>query len=178
MSAFDQDTTYLRRAIRLAREAERNGNLPIGALVCLDGEIVGEGKNSIWRPAVDLTRHAEMEALRSVPERLWSRSREMTLFTTLEPCLMCAGAILLHQIGRLVFGGSDPYGGARVAVPSAGVALESAGVALEGLPPYFREQFTRVEWTGPALPAECDPLHTRARELEHARERLSGEENK
>jgi tRNA(adenine34) deaminase len=160
MNASDQDITYLRRAIQLAREAERNGNLPIGALVCLDGEIVGEGMNSIWRPAVDLTRHAEMEALRSVPERLWSRSREMTLFTSLEPCLMCVGAILLHQIGRLVFGATDPYGGAGVAVPS--------------LPPYFREQFALVEWTGPALPAECDPLYTRTRELEHARERQSG----
>jgi tRNA(adenine34) deaminase len=160
MSASDQDTSYLRRAIELAKEAERNGNLPIGALVCLDRDIVGEGMNSIWRPAVDLTRHAEMEALRSVPERLWSRSREMTLFTTLEPCLMCAAAILLHQIGRLVFGASDPYGG--------------AGVALEGLPPYFREQFTLVDWTGPALPVECDPLYTRARELEHARESLGG----
>jgi tRNA(adenine34) deaminase len=164
MSASDQDITYLGRAIQLAEEAERNGNLPIGALICLDGEIVGEGRNSIWRPAVDLTRHAEMEALRSVPERLWSRSRQMTLFTTLEPCLMCAGAILLHQIGRLVFGGLDPYGG--------------AGVAVGSLPLYFREQFTRVEWTGPALPAECDPLYTRARELEHERERLSGEEDK
>jgi tRNA(adenine34) deaminase len=171
MSALDQAITYLRRAIQLAREAERNGNLPIGALVCLDGEVVGQGRNSIWRPAVDLTRHAEMEALRSVPERLWSRSREMTLFTTLEPCLMCAGAILLHQIGRLVFGATDAYGG-------AGVAVQSAGVALESLPPYFREQFTLVEWTGPALPAECDPLCTRVRELEHAREQLGGADGK
>jgi tRNA(Arg) A34 adenosine deaminase TadA len=112
-----------------------------------------------------------MEALRSVPERLWSRSREMTLFTTLEPCLMCAGAILLHQIGRLVFGATDPYGG-------AGVAVQSAGVALERLPSYFREQFTLVEWTGPALPAECDPLCTRVRELEHAREQLGGADGK
>jgi len=158
MSASDQDITCLRRAIQLAREAERRGNLPIGALVCLDGEIVAEGMNSIWQPVVDLTRHAEMEALRSVPEHLWSRSREMTLFTTLEPCLMCAAAILLHQVGRLVFGALDPYGG--------------VGVALQSLPPYFREQFTLVEWTGPALPAECDPLYARVRELEHARERL------
>jgi tRNA(adenine34) deaminase len=157
MNVSDQDTIYLRQAIRLAREAERNGNLPIGAVICLDGEVVGEGMNSIWRPAVALTRHAEMEALRSVPERLWSRSRQMTLYTTLEPCLMCAGAILLHQIGRLVFGALDPYGG--------------AGLALESLPPFFREGLARVEWTGPALPAECDPLYTRARELEQARER-------
>ena len=131
MNTSDLDTTFLRRAIQLAREAERRENLPIGAVICLDGKIVAEGKNSIWQPVVDLTRHAEMEALRSVPEHLWSRSREMTLFTTLEPCLMCAGAILLHQIGRLVFGALDPYGG--------------AGVAVQSLPPYFREQFTLVE---------------------------------
>jgi tRNA(adenine34) deaminase len=160
MSASDQDTTYLRRAIELAREAERCGNLPIGALICLDGEIIAEGMNSIWQPVVGLTRHAEMEALRSVPAHLWARSREMTLFTTLEPCLMCAAAILLHAIGRLVFGAVDPDGG--------------AGAAVQSLPPYFREQFLQVEWIGPALSAECDPLYTRARELEYAREKLSG----
>ena len=154
MNASDQDTTYLRRAIRLAQQAERRSNLPIGALVCLNGVIIAEGMNSIWQPAVDLSRHAEMEALRSVPARLWSSSREMTLFTTLEPCLMCAGAILLHQIGRLVFGALDPYGG--------------VGVAVQSLPPYFREQFSLIEWVGPALPAECDPLYTRVRELERA----------
>ena len=154
MNASDQDTTYLRRAIRLAQQAERRSNLPIGALVCLDGVIIAEGMNSIWQPAVDLSRHAEMEALRSVPAHLWSSSREMTLFTTLEPCLMCAGAILLHQIGRLVFGALDPYGG--------------VGVAVQSLPPYFREQFSLTEWVGPALPAECDPLYTRVRDLERA----------
>ena len=154
MNASDQDTIYLRRAIQLAQEAERRANLPIGAVVCLDGTIIAEGMNSIWQPAVDLTRHAEMEALRSVPAHLWSRSREMTLFTTLEPCLMCAGAILLHQIGRLVFGAADPYGG--------------VGPAVQSLPAYFREQFLLTEWIGPALPVECDPLYTRVRELEHA----------
>lgn len=158
---MDQDTTYLRQAIQLAQEAERCGNLPIGALICLEGEVIAEGMNSIWRPAVGLTRHAEMEALRSVPAQLWSRSREMTLFTTLEPCLMCAGAILLHQIGRLVFGALDSHGG--------------VGVAVQNLPPYFREQFSLVEWIGPVLPAECDPLYTRVRELEHAREQSQRE---
>jgi tRNA(adenine34) deaminase len=154
MNALDQDTIYLRRAILLAQEAERRANLPIGAVVCLDGTIVAEGMNSIWRPVVALTRHAEMEALRSVPAHLWSRAREMTLFTTLEPCLMCAGAILLHQIGRLVFGAADPYGG--------------VGATVQSLPAYFREQFLLMEWIGPALPAECDPLYVRVRELERA----------
>ncbi len=161
MSTSNQDTTYLRRAIQSAREAERRGNLPIGALICLDEAVIAEGMNSIWRPVVDLTRHAEMEALRSVPAHLWPRSREMTLFTTLEPCLMCAGAILLHQIGRLVYGARDPYGG--------------VGATLQSLPPYFREQFLLVEWLGPAAPEECDPLYVRVGELEQARERLHRE---
>jgi tRNA(adenine34) deaminase len=155
MNDSNQDITYLRRAIQLAREAERNANLPIGAVVCLDGEVIAEGMNSIWHPVIGLTRHAEMEALRAVPVHLWSRAHDMTLFTTLEPCLMCAGAILLHQIGRLVFGALDPYGG--------------VGVAAQNWPPYFREQFLRVEWIGPALPEECDPLYTRIREMEYAR---------
>jgi len=161
MNASDQDTPYLHRAIQLAREAERNDNLPIGAVICLDGKIIAEGMNSIWYPVIGLTRHAEMEALRSVPAKLWSRSRDMTLFTTLEPCLMCAGAILLHQIGRLVFGAADPYGG--------------VGVAVQNWPPYFREQFLRVDWIGPVLPAECDPLYARVRELELVRESLHRE---
>ncbi|CAG0936055.1 dCMP deaminase [Thermoflexales bacterium] len=154
MSISDQDTIYLRRALQLAREAERQANLPIGALICLDGTVIAEGKNSIWQPVVSLTRHAEMEALRVVPPHLWARSREMTLFTTLEPCLMCAGAILLHRIGRLVFGALDPYGG--------------VGVTVQNLPAYFQEQFLLAEWSGPALPAECDPLYLRVRELVRA----------
>lgn len=154
MSISDQDTIYLRRALQLAREAERQANLPIGALICLDGTVIAEGKNAIWQPVASLTRHAEMEALRAVPPHLWSRSREMTLFTTLEPCLMCAGAILLHRIGRLVFGALDPYGG--------------VGVTVQNLPTYFQEQFLLAEWSGPALPAECDPLYLRVRELVRA----------
>ena len=151
MSTSDTDIALVRRAIELAKEAGRRGNLPIGALVCLDGEVVAEGMNSIWRPTLSLARHAEMEALRGIPEALWPRYHEMTLYTTLEPCLMCAGAILLHQIGRVVFGTADAFGG--------------SGIALERLPSYFQEQFSRTEWTGPALPEECDPLLTRVLEL-------------
>ena len=76
---------------------------------------------------------------------------------------MCAGAILLHQIGCLVFGARDPYGG--------------VGTAVQNLPPYFREQFLLVEWIGPALPEECEPLYARVGELEHARERWHQEGN-
>jgi tRNA(adenine34) deaminase len=143
---------FLREAIRLAKQAGANGNLPIGALIVIEGEIVARGMNAIWKPAPALTSHAEMEALRSVPPELWSRSREMTLYTTLEPCMMCGGAILLHEIGRLVFGAVDPYGG--------------AGASLDCLPPYFGEEFARIQWVGPAFPEECDPLYERIMELE------------
>lgn len=150
---------FLREAVRLAEEAGRRGNLPIGAVIALEGEIVASGANAIWQPTLDLTRHAEMEALRNLPRRLRSRCHEMTLFTTLEPCLMCAGAILLHQVRCLVFGSYDPNGG--------------VGACLEALPPYFREAFSRTEWVGPALPAECDPLYRRIQGLEQCREQDS-----
>ena len=153
----DDRLVFLRAAIQLAEEADRRGNLPIGAVIVLDGDVVARGMNSIWRPHRDLTRHAEMEALRAVPAELWPRSREMTLFTTLEPCVMCAGAILLHRIGGLMFGSTDLYGG--------------VGACLRDLPPYFREELSLVRWTGPVLPAECDRLYTRVQELEG---RLSG----
>lgn len=103
----------LREAIRLAESAEEDGNLPIGAVIVLDREIIATGKNSIWQPATALTRHAELEALRAVPSELWARSREMTLYTTLEPCVMCAGAILLHRIGSISDTMTGPNIGAR-----------------------------------------------------------------
>ena len=148
----DDRFVFLREAIQLAEEADRRGNLPIGAVIVLDDAVVARGMNSIWRPKRDLTRHAEMEALRAVPAELWPRSREMTLFTTLEPCVMCAGAILLHRIGGLLFGSTDPYGG--------------VGACLPDLPPYFREEISLVRWTGPVLPAECDRLYRRVQEIE------------
>ena len=131
-------------AIRLALEAEQEGNLPIGAVISLEGQIIAEGKNAIWYPDYNPNRHAEIEALRSVPQRLWTSSRNMTLYTTLGPCLMCTGAILLHHIGRVRYGAADPYGGAS---PDAG-----------HMPTYFEEAASRVEWIGPAYAEACDPL--------------------
>jgi tRNA(adenine34) deaminase len=160
MTAFQSnliDITFLRQAIRLAEQAGLAGNLPIGAVIVLDGSIIATGSNAIWKPVPSYTRHAEMEALRAVPPELWARSREMTLYTTLEPCLMCAGAILLHQIGRLVYGSIDPWGG--------------VSASLGSLPAYFREEFVLIEWSGPALPVECDPLYARIMELENLNNR-------
>jgi len=158
MNITETDVLFLRRAIQLATEAGESGNLPIGAVISLDGSVVAEGKNTAWFPAYDPNRHAEIEALRQVAEEHWERSRAMTLYTTLEPCLMCLGAILLHRIGRVVYGAADPYGGAIHVIGH--------------LPQFFEEQASRVEWLGPAYPQACDGLFERVMALVEERRAL------
>lgn len=148
MDIFESDILFLQRAIRLALEAEEQGNLPIGAVISLEGKIIAEGKNAIWYPKFNPNRHAEIESLRNVPDHLWEYSRDMTLYTTLEPCLMCTGAILLHHIGRVIYGSSDNYGG--------------ASVVIGHMPTYFEEEVSKTEWIGPACPEGCDELYERA----------------
>lgn len=145
----------MQRAISLALLAEREGNLPVGAVITLDGEIVAEGRSAIWVPEFDATRHAEMEAIRAVSAHLWESSKEMNLYTTLEPCFMCFGSILLHGIGTVVFGSADRYGG--------------ASSVLSKLPPYFKERMENTHWEGPFMAAECDPLNDRVMLLVKAR---------
>ena len=158
-----EDKLFMHRAIELALLAEKEGNLPVGAVISLDGEVVAEGRSAIWVPKFDATRHAEIEALRAVPADLWKSSDEMSLYTTLEPCLMCFGSILLHGVGRVVFGSSDSYGG--------------VSSVLRYLPPYFEERFENTQWLGPIMPSECDPLHERLLALEEAgRESVRGED--
>lgn len=155
MSITGMDREHMSRAVELALRAEKNGNLPIGAVICLEGQIIGEGSNAIWKPNFSPYRHAEMEALKSVQEELWTRAGEMTLYTTLEPCLMCLGAILLHGIGKVIYGSSDPFGGAEKVIPS--------------LPPFFRGQFNQIQWIGPAFSEICNPLYERIKTLERSR---------
>lgn len=141
------DLNFLRRAVRLALEAEASGNLPVGAVVTLDGRVVAEAGNAVLAPAYHPGRHAETEALRRVPDTLWSRGREMSVYTTLEPCVMCAGALLLHGVGRVVYGACDTLGG--------------AGPLLAHLPPYYADGAGVPQWVGPLLPEVCDPLFRR-----------------
>ena len=155
MSLSEFDKSCFQKAIILANEAEQLKNLPIGAVISYKDEIIGEGKNAIWSPELSLSRHAEMEAMRSVPIALWKQAREMTIYTTLEPCLMCVGAILLHSIGRIMYGSSDPYGG--------------ADTVINHLPTFFRKQFSNTEWIGPALPEKCDPLYETIQSMERLR---------
>ena len=151
MPPDESDLTFLRRAIRLALEAEACGNLPVGAVVALGGEVVAEAGNAVLAPVYHPGRHAEIEALRLVPDGLWPRGREMTVYTTLEPCVMCAGALLLHGVGRVVFGARDTLGG--------------AGPLLAHLPAYYAGGAGVPRWLGPLLPELCDPLFRRV--LEH-----------
>jgi tRNA(adenine34) deaminase len=106
------DELMMRRALQLARHAGEHGDVPIGAVVARCGEVLGSAGNERELRG-DPTAHAEVLALRQAAERLggW-RLLETTIYVTLEPCPMCAGAITLARVPRLVYGTADPKGGA------------------------------------------------------------------
>ena len=139
------DLTFMRRALDLAREAEAAGEVPVGAVLVQDERLVAEGWN---RPlgSHDPTAHAEVVALRAAGKALGNyRLAGTTLYVTLEPCLMCVGAIVHARVERLVFGAPDPKSGAvhslyhgfelaglnhRVAV-TAGIMAAECGAILK-----------------------------------------------
>lgn len=102
----------MREALALAAEAGEKGDVPVGAVVVKDGEVVGRGSNA--RETIgDPTAHAEILAIREASQSLSSwRLGECTLYVTLEPCPMCAGALVASRMGALVFGAPDPKAGA------------------------------------------------------------------
>ncbi|MFH1872360.1 MAG: tRNA adenosine(34) deaminase TadA [Pseudomonadota bacterium] len=110
------DEHFMGLALDLAREAGAAGEVPVGALVVLEGEVVGRGFNQpIGRH--DPTAHAEIMALRDAATRLGNyRLPGCTLYVTLEPCAMCAGAIMHARMERVVFGARDPKTGAAGSV--------------------------------------------------------------
>jgi len=140
------DAGYMGVALELAREAATLDEVPVGAVVVLDGEIVGRGFNQpIGRH--DPTAHAEVMALRDAAARIGNyRLPGCTLYVTLEPCAMCIGAIFHARIGRVVFGARDPKTGAAGSVIDlfaeerlnhhaeieGGVRAEECGALLSG----------------------------------------------
>lgn len=105
------DEGYMRLALDLAETAGSAGEVPVGAVVVVGGKVVGRGANS-REASQDPTAHAEIVALRAASAELRSwRLDEATLYVTLEPCPMCAGALVMARLGRLVFGAGDPKAG-------------------------------------------------------------------
>lgn len=106
-----EDERWMRHALALAERAGGDQEVPVGAVVVRDGRILGEGVNRTVRDA-DPTSHAEMVAIRAAAaaQRDW-RLLDATLYVTLEPCAMCAGAIVLARVPRVVYGAADPKAG-------------------------------------------------------------------
>ena len=140
MSDFNIDKEYMQRALVLAREAADQGEVPVGAIVVLNNQIIGQGYNQSIS-AKDPTAHAEIIALREAAKTVGNyRLLDATLYVTLEPCLMCVGAMVHARILRVVFGAHDPKTG----------AAESVGRFFE-LPHWNH----RVEMTGGVLSEPC-----------------------
>lgn len=134
------DEAWMRYAIRLAQRAEQQGEVPVGAVLVKDGRCIAEG----WNTSISLhdpSAHAEIVALRIAGKALGNyRLVNTTLYVTLEPCVMCMGALSQARVNRLVFGASDPK---RGAVCSA-IALADAR--------FLNHQIT---WQGGILADEC-----------------------
>ena len=110
-----QDETFLREAIKEARKALSSGDIPVGALLVVEGKIVARGHNQ-REARQDPFAHAEIEAVRKAARKLGTWRVAGTLYCTLEPCAMCAGAMIQARIERLVFGAFDPKAGAAGSV--------------------------------------------------------------
>jgi len=145
------DTQFMREAIAEAQSAAAAGEVPIGAVVVCNGEIIGRGQNRVLRDH-DPTAHAEIIAMRAAALALKNyRLPACELYATLEPCAMCAGAMIHARLARLVYAASDPKAGAVGSVLAvlnhpqlnhqmaveAGVLAEEAGEMLRD---FFRQR--------------------------------------
>lgn len=106
-----QDSYYMRQALQLARQAAELGEIPVGAVVVAQGSIIAKAHNSTEQ-LYDVTAHAELLALTAAAQHLGAKYlHDCTLYVTLEPCVMCAGALAWAQLPRLVIGAADPKSG-------------------------------------------------------------------
>lgn len=115
---MENDEKYMQEALREARAAQAAGEIPIGAVVVWKGRIIGRGHNQTER-LHDTTAHAEMIAITAATEAMGGKYlTDCTLYVTVEPCPMCAGALAWSQIGRIVYGAPDPRRGFSLFSPS------------------------------------------------------------
>ena len=114
-----EDTYFMKPALNEAREAARRGEVPVGAVVVCRDRIIARGHN-LTEMLVDVTAHAEMQAITAAASSLGGKYlTDCTLYVTVEPCVMCAGAIGWSQLGRLVYGAPDEKRGYRRYAPQA-----------------------------------------------------------
>ena len=136
-----EQENYMAQALALAREAAAAGEVPVGCVIVRGGEIVGRGRNR-REEKQSTASHAEMEAIAMANETVGSwRLDDCTLYVTVEPCVMCAGACFWSQLGAVVYGASDPKRGAGRLSPS----------------PFHPKTVVR----GGVLQDECEELMTR-----------------
>jgi tRNA(Arg) A34 adenosine deaminase TadA len=169
------DELFLRAAIAEAQAAEANGEVPVGAVVVHENKIIGRGQNRVLRDS-DPTAHAEIVALREAGLALKNyRLEDCTLYATLEPCAMCAGAILHARIARLVYAAPDPKAGACGSVLSvlnhpqlnhklyllAGLLAEECGALLTNFFRKRRLEKSSARILGTEAPTQEAPMTTR-----------------
>jgi len=152
----DADERYMQRALELAARAEAEGEVPVGAVLVADDRIVAGS----WNRCIalnDPTAHAELSALRAAGQALGNyRLPGATLYVTLEPCAMCAGAMVHARIARLVYGAADPKTGAAGSVfdllraPQLNHRVEVTGGVLEAPCGAILREFFRARRTRPA----------------------------
>ncbi len=140
------DLFFMKEAFKLAQQALRAGEVPVGAVVVSSGRIIGKGYN-MTETLRDATAHAEMQALTAAAECMGGKYLpDCTLYVTLEPCCMCAGAAYWTQVSRVVYGASDPKRGCMRVSPSllhpktqceGGVMAEESRALLQA---FFKEK--------------------------------------
>jgi len=115
---MEENEKYMKEALRQAAQAETEGEVPVGAVIVCRGRIIGKGHNMTER-LNDPTAHAEMIAITAATEAMGGKYlNDCTLYVTVEPCPMCAGALAWSQIGRVIYGASDPKRGFSLFSPS------------------------------------------------------------
>jgi tRNA(adenine34) deaminase len=156
------DETFMRIALDLAVQAQQRGEVPVGAVVVLDGTVIGEGFNQPISGA-DPTAHAEIVAIRRAAARLGNyRLTGAELYVTIEPCQMCVGAMIHARIARLVYGAPEPRAGAIESAmrahdhPALNHRMEAIGGVLEVESRALMQEFFR-ERRGPEDPREPKP---------------------
>ena len=126
-----QDAAFLERAVAEAQRGASEGGVPVGSVLVVDGRVVGAGRNRSMQLG-SVIRHAETDALENAGLLPVEAYRRATLYTTLSPCCMCAGAILWYRIGRVVVGDSQTFRGAETLLEGHGVELVRLESAICG----------------------------------------------